>query len=252
MPRALVLLLLLGALVSGTAFAQSAFDEMRSSLEQGYYAIAAQVLGPNLIAEYPDDADARYLYAYALYLSGNYAQARTQLDAALALVSEPDAELERLNGLLYATEGDNAKATELLQRAFERSGDYDTALDWGRISWQMGDYQQALSAFGAAAATPTGQRDFWAQLNRGRILQALSRYPEAIEAFNAAIGIFEANDPGQGLPSPGYAEAFFRLGEIYEAQGDTRQARAFYEAARNSDPNYTPAVNALDRLARSP
>jgi tetratricopeptide (TPR) repeat protein len=248
MRRALVLFLFLGA-----AFAQSAFDEMRSNLDQGYYAIAAQVLGPNLVDAYPDDAEAHYLYAYALYLSGTYAQARQELDAALSLVEgEADARLERLNGLLYATEGDSAKATELLQRAFERSGDYDTALDWGRVSWQMGDYEQALAAFGAAAATPAGQRDFWAQLNRGRILQALSRYPEAIEAFNAAIDIFEANDPGQGLPSPGYVEAFFRLGEIYEAQGDTRQARAFYEAARNSDPNYTPAVNALDRLVRSP
>ena len=245
MRRALLLLLLLWP---AGAFAQSAFDEMRSNLEQGYYAIAAQVLGPNLIQNYPESADAHFLYAQALYLTGNPEAAREALERALELAPEAPPEYERLRGLLLAAEGNAEEAASLLRSAFEVSQDYATALDWGRIAWQAGDYEQALEAFSAAAATDAGQRDLWAQLNRGRILKAQKRYPEAIEAFNQAIATFEANDPGDNLPSPGYVEAFFRLGEIYEAMGELGQARSFYEAARSADPNYSPAISALERL----
>ncbi len=235
----------------GGALAQGAFDEMRSNLEGGYYAIAAQVLGPSLIRDYPEDAQAHYLYAQALYLTGDYPEARQALGRALALQKEPNADFEHLNGLLYAAEGDSARAAQLLEETFARSQDYRVTLDWGRVAWQMGDYEGALEAFNLAAATDRGQQDIWAQLNRGRVLKALERYPEAIAAFNEAILISEANDPGGGLPSPGYVEAFFRLGEIYEALGELPLAQSSYEAARASDPSYTPAVAALERLARA-
>ena len=80
------------------------------------------------------------------------------------------------------------------------------------------------------------------------MLKALERYEESISAFEQAIDVFEANDPGDAQPNPGYVEAFFRIGEVYELLENVEQARAFYAAARGADPNYTPAVVALERL----
>ena len=254
MPRALILtclLLSLGAASVGAA--QSALDRMTSNLNEGFYSVAAQVDGPALVQERPDDPEAHYFYSNALYLTGNIAQARTELDAALALgPPADDYRYHLLNGLLRAAEGDSEGAERLLRATFVRAQTYEVATAWGRVAWQSGDYEEALEAYTAAAATPEGGREVWAQLNRGRMFKALGRFEEAVEAFQASIQIFIANDPGGNAPpSPGYIEAFFRLGELYEAQGDLKSAEAQYKAARGADPNYAPAIAALDRLARS-
>ncbi len=249
MPRVVILLCLLLSFGS----AQSTLDRMLSNLNEGFYSVAAQVDGPALVRERPADPEAHYLYSNALYLTGNVAAARTELDAALAL--DPPADDYRyslLNGLLRAAEGDSEGARRLLRNTFLRAQTYEVASAWGRVAWQRGDYEEALEAYTAAAATPEGRREVWAQLNRGRMLKALGRFEEAVQAFNQAIQIFVDNDPGGNrLPNPGYVEAFFRLGEIYETQGDFKQAEAQYRAAQGADPNYAPAIAALDRLARS-
>lgn len=250
MPRILVFIWLL-TLIFGSA--QSSLERMLSNLEEGFYSVAAQVDGPALVRERPDDPEAHYLYSNALYLTGNYALARTELDIALAL--EPPADDYRydlLGGLLRAAEGDSEGAKRLLRNTFIRARSYDVANAWGRVAWQSGDYEEALEAYTAAAATPQGQREVWAQVNRGRMLKALGRFDEAIEAFQQSIEIFDANDPGGNRPpNPGYVEAFFRMGEIYEALGNNKKAEAQYRAAQGADPNYAPAIAALDRLARS-
>src|SRR5690606_22350027 len=74
--------------LSPAALAQrEAFDQMRNLLQTGYYNSAARLNGPDLIARFPEDAEARYLYARALYLTGDIAGARSQLDRAMALAS---------------------------------------------------------------------------------------------------------------------------------------------------------------------
>jgi tetratricopeptide (TPR) repeat protein len=236
---------------------QRAFDEMQANIRDGYYHVAAQVSGRNLVSRFPDNPESYYLYAYALYMIGDIGGAREQLDIAMRLSSQVSARYDHLNGLLRAAEGDVSGALRILQNAFIRSQDYIVAMDWGRIAWQAGSYADALNAFRAASQTEIGQRELWPHLNRGRILKSLGRYEEAIDAFRTAIDIFDAYDSqpmgasgAPQLPSPGYVEAYYRLGEIYEILGDISLARINYQAARNSDPNYEPAVNALDRLAR--
>lgn len=63
--------------------------------------------------------------------------------------------------------------------------------------------------------------------------------------------MFETTNPGGTRPTPAYVEAYYRLGEAYEQLGDLARAEANYRAARTADPNYAPAVQALDRLSRS-
>lgn len=246
------LLIGLALWLASSALAQPEFDQIRDLIERGYYNSAAQLNGPELIAQYPQSPDAHYLYARALYLTGEIAPARAQLEEAIALAgSEEKPEYAHLNGLLRAAEGDAAGAVRALRNAWVRSGRYGHAMDWGRIAWQVGEYQDALDAFTAAADTPRGKTQLWPHLNRGRILLYLGQAELAIDAFRQAIAVFESNDPGGARPpSPGYVEAHFRLGEAYEALGRYEDAEASYRAARSTDPNYTPAAAALDRVSR--
>ena len=250
--RALGLAAVVVLLLTGVSLAQPAFDQMEDLIERGYYNSAAQLNGPELVTAYPDMARAHYLYAYALYLTGDVPAARAQLEEALRLTDEAaDADLTHLNGLLRAAEGDAEGALRALQNAFVRSSGYEHAMDWGRIAWQVGRYQEALQAFEAAATTSAGATSLWPHLNRGRILLYLGETELAIDALRQAISIFEATDPGGSRPpSPGYVEAFFRLGQAFEALGRFEDAETFYRAARSTDPNYIPAATALDRLSR--
>ena len=241
-------LLLLGVTFS---FAQSTLETMQREIDEGSYAFAAQVSGPSLVRDLPDNPEAHYLYAYALYLTGNLEAARAELETALSLTDTPEPKYNLLDGLLLAATGDTQEAKDLLRTSFERSQDYEVALAWGRVAWQDRDYESALEGYTAAADTEQGRLEVWPHLNRGRMLKALDRLDEALSAFQQAIDVFEANDPGGTVPDPGYVEAFFRSGEVYERLGDTRQAISFYEAALGADPNYSPARAAIDRLRRS-
>lgn len=244
---------LLAALaLSGLVAAQPAFDQMEDLIERGYYNSAAQLNGPELVEAYPDHARAHYLYAWSLYLTGDMVSARRELEVALARTeTAEDADLTHLNGLLRAAEGDVAGALRALQNAFVRSGSYDHAMDWGRMAWQFGRFPEALEAFEAAAMTADGTSSLWPHLNRGRILLYLGENQLAVDAFLQAISVFEATDPGGTRPpSPGYVEAFFRLGQAFEALGRFEDAEIHYRSARSTDPNYTPAATALDRLSR--
>ena len=253
-PRATIVLLAALALVAfGWAHARDdAMRQMRDLLERGYYNSAAQLNGPNLIQRFPDDHEAHLLYALALYYMGDTSNAQARLDEAAALTrGSVPAEHVHLDGLLRASRGDAVGAVRALQNAFLRDMRYTYAMDWARVAWQAGMYAEALEGFAAAAQTTKGEREPWPHVGRGRILLALERTHEAIDAFETAIEVFEAFDTGIGrLPSPAYVEAWFRLGEAYEAMGAFEDAEVSYKAARSADPNYGPAVQALDRLSR--
>lgn len=239
-------------LLWASAWAQGdPFAEIRSELAAGAYAVAAQVKGPNLIQKHPNTAEAHYLYGYALYLNGDYKNARTQLQKALELakaakVSDPH--YTWLEGLLDAAAGNLQEAETLLKEAAAQSHDYTITMDWGRVAWERGDFKGALQAFQAAAATAAGKTQAWPYLNQGRLLIFEKNYPAAITALNAAINVADANDTQEGLPSPAYVEAYYRLGEVYEALHQPDKATSNYQAARTADPNYAPALRALDRL----
>lgn len=251
--RGLVLLVVATLLVASVALARDdAMAQMRDLLARGYYNSAAQLNGPLLVERFPDDAEAHLLYAQALYYVGDLtgAQARLERAGELARGSVPAAHVH-LGGLLRAAQGDAAGAVRQLRNAFLREPTYGHAMDWARVAWQAGRYEEALEGFAAAATTPAGQREPWPHVGRGRILLALERVQEAIGAFEAAIEVFEAFDTGEArLPSPAYVEAWYRLGQAYEALGQRAEAEVSYKAARSADPNYGPAVQALDRLTR--
>jgi tetratricopeptide (TPR) repeat protein len=249
--RGTVVLLAALLLAAPAAAREGALAQMRDLLARGYYNSAAQLNGPNLVQNFPDDPDAHLLYATALFLVGDLAAASERLAMATdrAGGGVPPSHVH-LGGLIKAAQGDPLGAVRPLQNAFLRSRSYEFAMDWARVAWQAGLFEEALVALSEAATTERGRRQPWPHLSRGRLLAALGRTSEAIIAFETAIDVFEANDPGGLLPSPAYVEAWYRLGEAYESLGETTRAEVSYKAARGADPNYGPAILALERLAR--
>lgn len=249
----LVTLWLVWLCLTATVFAQrEPFQQMSDLLAQGYYNSAARLNGPDLIARFPEDPEAHYLYAMAMYLTGNLVGAAEELAEAVRLAGEEGPAYAHLRGMLLAANGDPAGALRTLENAFLRTREYGYAMDWGRVAWLAAEYDVALEAFAAAAATPQGSREMWPHLDAGRLLMLQGRPAEAIASFETAIDVFEQTDRGAvGPGSPAYVEAYYRLGEAYELLGDVTQAETHYRAARTADPNYTPAITALDRLSRS-
>lgn len=245
-------------LLFASAHAQVTSAQLRDQLERGLYSSAARVTGPALVLALPDDAEARYLFSKALYLVGDTAEAERQLSlipAAAELASAAD--YHHLAGLLIAAAGDANGALPELARAFELSRSYLHAMDWALIAWQAQDHAVALQVYSLAAATERGHREPWPYLNQGRLLLIMERFQEAINAFEEAIRVFEATDTGDGRPSPAYVEAFYRLGlihqRLYEQNGsaeERRLAENHYQAALSADPNYMPALAALEAFTR--
>ena len=246
--------LCLGGLLAFQTYsaAQVSLESMRAELRDGYFNAAAEITGPKLIETLPNEAEAHYLYAYALYLTNQQERARASLNKAQTLHNGPNpATYDHLDGLLLAAAGEFTEALRALQSAYRKHPQYDTAMDWGVTAWQTADYEAALKAFAAASNLAEGQQHPWPWLNQGRLHHHLEQTDEAANAYKAAIDAYTQNDPGDGRPaSPAYVEAYYRLGELYEASEDFQNAELNYKAALAADPNYEAALTALERISQ--
>ncbi len=254
MERVIRLLGVLLFVIYSISLAQAEIEQIKTDLDNGVYALAANISGPKAIEIYPNNPDAHFLYAYSLYLLSKYDTARLQLNIALNLNSQYNSSYENLNGLLLASEGDTYLARQVLKKAFEKNRKYEFAMDWAKVAWQSGHFDEAIDAFRLAALTSKGKTEGWPMLNIGRILHSQNDFEKAIEAYKKAISLFDAQDNAIGrssLPSPGYVETFFQLGRIYEELGDVKRAKAYYNSAKNSDPDLVAARVALERLEES-
>lgn len=245
-------LALVGMLFASVGFAETAdILQFRELLAGGYYHSAAHLNGPDLVRAHPENPEVYYLYGRALFLSGDFPEAHVQLETAVAMADEPPAEYYLLQAEILGAEGRLTESLSAAREAFHVNTTYNVAMTLGTIAWQLAEFDIALEAFEAASNTPDGRRELWPHLAAGRVQLARGEYDLALAAFTRAIDVFEESDTGSsGLPSPGYVEAFYRLGQTYERLGDFAQAELHYRAARSSDPNYAPAIDGLDRLSR--
>ncbi len=130
---------------------------------------------------------------------------------------------------------------------FESSAHLDTA-DPRASLWEgftyakMGDYHQALRAYGEAIAA--SDRYTYAYYNRALAYMMLGEYTKAISDFNDAIRLEPAN-----------AEYYFKRGIAYQQLGDHQKASESFSAAIEFDKGHAGAhrhmAEALDKLGRS-
>lgn len=250
MKRSTLLLALLLTATSGTQAQADPVAALEDLLRGGYYALAAQVEGPQVVRARPRSAAARLLYARALYLAGDTERAARQLAAARNLPATPALRrsLGHLGALVGAAQGDTARAARRLADFFRAAPSYGLAMDWGQVAWQGGDLEAAERAYRAAASTPQGQREPWPTLNLARLRLQRGDYEAALAPLETTLTRLEGDRDPSPRPPPPYAETFYRLGQAHEALGDPQEAQLNYQAARSADPGYTPAEEALARL----
>lgn len=234
------------------ATVEEAIATMQALVDAGFFHAAATVEGPALVEAFPDDPTLRTSYAYAAWASGDVETARSELTLATTSIDQATPDMWHLMGLLLAHDGLETEAYVAFRNAFEETQRYDHAMDWAHAAWSFGRFDEALEGYARAAATVRGRTEPWPYLNRGRIFAMTGRFDEALAAFETVVDVIESTeDPGAGLPPAAYVEAFYRMGRVRASMGDLSGAVQDYRAALSVDPNYAPAVVALDDLARN-
>ncbi len=233
-----------------SSYAQSwkeAKAKVENLIELGQYAFMAQFEGPKLVENFPEKAEAHYLYSYALYLTGNFAEAKIELNEGKALVGNTSACYFWLEGLLEAANSNTDKALSLLEKAYKLEPSYVIAMDIGRTAWQQGDYRKALEAYQRATSFPKGKENPWAYINQAKLFSYQGLYNETIIVLQNLLDLLEGKDGGDFPLVQG--EVFYLLGQAYEELGDLENARINYETSLNINPNHSLAARALIRLA---
>ena len=112
----------------------------------------------------------------------------------------------------YLTDGNIAKALELLQKCEEIApGDRQTAWVWGNALQEDGRYGQAIEAFKTVLDEFPEDRDTWRRL--GRTLYLDQQFPPSLEAYGMVLAI-----------DPEDREAHYHRMLNYQALGKTAEA----------------------------
>ncbi|MEF3697097.1 tetratricopeptide repeat protein [Desulfolutivibrio sp.] len=137
------------------------------------------------------------------------------------------------------------------------------AFNAGQRAYEQGNFEQAATLF-AAAGTPQAKVYLGQSLTRDAAKKAFTAYDEALRADPGlddameAMGLLLANqgETAQAKPwlikagttgglSP---EALLRLGDIFLAEGNCREALAAYEKAAAPQVGYAPAARRLEAV----
>ncbi len=164
------------------------FKQGMNAARQQDYAAASEAFAEGLARE-PDNDRARTSYARALYLSGNKAAARRELEAALARQPEDPLNLFLL-GILTDEEGDAAAAAGWYQRAIRQAPDHAGANQYlADQYYRQGNYALAAEYY---AGSIRGEPDNLAATIPciGALLQGGAPAATLMAALDNAIGRF--------------------------------------------------------------
>lgn len=200
----------------------------------------ARPLGPKLLAQRPKDPEVLYLNGIVQRSVGDYPQAKTLLEQAVAI--EPNFFNSRYNlGMVLVFLHDWQPAKEQLEKAIDLGAPQPEAHfelakalrglgDSEHATAEMTKYQQMKkddeAELEANEAASQGDKD----LQDGKVKEALGHYHEAAD--------------GQ----PGNANYRFKLAIAMERDGDSKGEREQLEQAVKLDPKLAGAQNALGYL----
>jgi Flp pilus assembly protein TadD len=238
----------------------------------------ARPIGPKLLAERPRDSEVLYLNGIVERSVGDYPQAKTHLEAAVAI--DPSFFNSRYNlGMVLVFLHEWKEAAEQLEKAvalgatepqvhFELAkalrglGENDRALE------EMKQYQQLKKAeeasLEAAEAAAQGDKD----LDAGKVAEAIAHYREAAEGqpdngfykFKLAVALHQSGD-GAGERAqleaaiklkPDLAGAQEQLGYLLSRSGDAEGAIEHFRLAVRATPAWVEAwINLAGELAET-
>lgn len=180
---------------------------------------AAYWLGQTLIApdEDKDIAGAKAVYAKALAANPNSALLNAGMGHVELLEEKPQ---EARNHFETAISLSKGKSIDVLDAVGFANGDFDSKL--GEPAYAVEKLQQATNI--------KGFRDARIMTDLGDAYRKNGDGGSAQKAYEAALGI-----------DPRYARAKYRLGRIYQSQGDSQKDifLRYYDEAIALDPNYT-------------
>lgn len=200
----------------------------------------ARPLGPKLLAEMPHNSEVLYLNGIVQRSMGNYEQARTYLEEAVAL--DPNFFNSRYNlGMVLVFLKDWQPAKENLEKAIALGAPQpEVHFELAKALRGMGDskgameqiqlYQKLKKADDDAtqAAVSSGQGD--QDMDVGKIDEAIRQYRDAVQA------------------QPESANYHYKLAVALHRKGDERGEREQLEAAIKIDPKMAGAQNSLGFL----
>jgi tetratricopeptide (TPR) repeat protein len=181
----------------------------------------------------PDDEEGYTNLAGIYMLTGRPAEAVGHYRRALELAPGDAVIRARLARALLAAgrAGEAAAEADALEEGSAAEVDYVLGL----VYRERGEYERALTAFGAAEPYYAEDAEFWWE--RGLAYQAAGDHAAAVEAFSNALAF------GPGLPP-----VYTARGVGYLRLGDMERARADFEAAVGSYAAYAPAHYELARI----
>jgi len=188
-----------------------------------------------ILAQNPDDADARHLLGVVALEKGQSEAALEHLRHALAVrPGFPRAKIH-LGVCLQALGRLEEAQRALADAAREDPSLADAHFNHGNVLYALGRLEEAAAAYRQAAALEPGSAD--AHLNLGNALRALGRLGDAREAFERAA-----------QAGPRFAPAHFNLGLVLAQTGATDAALEALRRAAELEPRLAEAHERIGRL----
>lgn len=158
------------------------------------------------------------------------------------VVYTPDQEAE-VTRIIGENMDDATMYANALNRALaEQAQNPDDPFTWfnlGEIYNAMGDYEQAAAAFDMARQIGTPWRTMWYRFGPYEAYYQTGRYDDVMALAQATT------DPSN---YPESEEGLYYMGKVFEARGDSRNARSMYQKALQYNQNYAAAQAALSAL----
>ncbi len=207
----------------------------------------------------PELAGAHLACADAALRMGRLEEAAKAADRAIALQSD-SAEALQVRALIYLEDSGVTDATEkargLLERA-ARLAPEDALIHYnlGRAALRMGDAEAAASAF--EQTVHRNPQHLAARMNLARAYQRLGRTEEAAQRLKEVQPLLETSLDLTQLQTrvrrnPGDADAHYRIGRIFLAQGQREVAQRRFRKALLAHPGHTAARKALSEMGILP
>ncbi len=221
------------------------------------------------VKRFPENVEALLKLSELYFLVKQYQKGIDFANKALK-VDENLAKAYYLKGSIYRESGDTSKAISSLETAIEQDNRFEDAFYDLGVLYAAKKNPLALEYYNnALKINPSGLEALYA---RAKLLQDLGKIDEALTEYQAMVKLHDdcencyynmgaitleiKKDAKQALSyftkaielNPNYLEAYFARGYTYSLLKDKISAKADYNLCLKLQPNYEPAVEALNNL----